>query len=252
MAEQISVHSVSDIITSKAGRQYFTLEDPEQKKYVCFIPQLKDYCKAGSEIEADLTPGKSESDSPRLDMIYVNGKPVIQLAAKAQGRSYGKSDKELAQTKQLAEAQSRSIQAQTALKRAVDLEIAGKLPYKEVVVNGEARNINIAQTTRIFYQLLQSLTQISEAEVIHREIKPGKVSTQQTGQLSGKEARTDKNGGGETLVKDAKTLMEWALSHGKQYHNSWVRKEANLGDAVITEAMAIKAYQEICTVQGWT
>jgi len=160
---------------------------------------------------------------------------------KATGRSYGKSDKELAQIKQLAEAQNRSIQAQTALNRAVDLAIADKITLHE-----------IGEFTKEMYIGIQSLTQISEAEVIRREIKPGKVPTEQTGQLSREEARAHNNRGGETPVKDAKTLMEWALSHGKQYHNSWVRKEASLGDAVITEAMAIKAYQEICTVQGWT
>ena len=53
MAEKIGVQAVSELITSKAGREYFTFEDMTQKKHVCFIPQLKEHCKIG-EIEADI------------------------------------------------------------------------------------------------------------------------------------------------------------------------------------------------------
>ncbi|GAH10361.1 unnamed protein product, partial [marine sediment metagenome] len=71
MAEKIGIQVVSELITSKAGREYFTLEDFGQKRYVCFNSKLKDYCKVGGEIEADLTPGKTPDDSPRIDMIYI-------------------------------------------------------------------------------------------------------------------------------------------------------------------------------------
>jgi len=190
MTDKITVQSVSDIITSKADRKYFTFGDIGQKRYVCFIPQLREYCKVGSEIEVDLTLGKTPDDSPRLDMIYVNGKPVISVEKKTAGRSYGKSDKELLQIRQLAEAQNRSIQAQTALNRAVDLFVsAGVNP---ILADDNYPSIskltdNIGQYAREFYQLLQSLTQISEAQVIHKEVKdvPNKVSTEETGQGSG-------------------------------------------------------------------
>ena len=177
MSEKITVQSVSDIITSKAGNEYFTFEDMGQKRYVCYNPKLKEYCKVSSEIEADLTPGKTPEDSPRLDMVYVNGKPVIGIEKKTAGRSYGKSDKELLQIKQLAEAQNRSIQAQTSLNRAVDLAVAG--------INNkiEIETTYVAEHARKFYQLLQSLTQISEAQVIHKEVKDvsTKVSTEKAG-----------------------------------------------------------------------
>lgn len=159
MAEKISIQSITDLITSKAGRQYFTFEDMQQQRYVCFNTKLKDYCSVGSEIEVDLSPGKTPGDSPHLNMIYKNGKPVIDIEKRATGRSYGKSDKELLQQKHLEEAKRRSIESQTALNRAVDIAIATQ-DIKE-----------IESHARIFYQLLQSLTLISETKAIYQEIK---------------------------------------------------------------------------------
>ncbi len=182
MSEKVSISSVSDIITSKAGRQYFTFEDTALKRYVCFIPQLKDYCKVGSEIEIeiDLTPGKSPEDSPRLDMIYVNGKAVISVEKKAQRQSYGKSKEELLQIRQLAEAQNRSIQAQTALNRATELTIALLNKSSNPIVSGTAEMEQIKVRSKAFYQLLQSLTQISEAEIILKGAKDVKTTKIQT------------------------------------------------------------------------
>lgn len=198
MAEKITIQAVSDIITSKADRQYFTFEDMAQKRYVCFITQLKEHCKLGSEIEADLTPGKSPQDSPRLDMIYVNGKPVISVEKKTPGRGYGKSKEELIQQRQLEEAKQRSIQAQTALNRAVDLAVAGKVPMGGVA-GSETFFRDIKTTTREFYQLLQSLTQISEAQIIYKEIKDDKTKENvskeagEAGQVSNQEVPDEFN-----------------------------------------------------------
>ena len=199
MSEKIGVQAVSELITSKAGRQYFTFEDMAQQRYVCFIVKLRDFIKVGSEIEADLTPGKTPEDSPRLDMIYVEGKPAIKPEAKAAGRSYGKSIEELLQIRQLAEAQNRSIQAQTALNRAVDLAVAN-------IGNGDLPDIK--DTAREFYQLLQSLTQITEAEVIHRELKSIKTPTEQAGQSPREEPRADDSRGDKDTKERIKELYQ--------------------------------------------
>jgi len=243
MAEKIGVQSVSELITSKAGREYFTLEDFEQKRYVCFNPKLKDYCKVGSEIEADTTPGKSADDSPRIDMIYVNGKPVIEVdKSKSTGRSYGKSDKELLQIRQLAEAQNRSIQAQTALNRAVDLAIADYV--------GMSTDVDgIRLFAREFYQLLQSLTQISEAQVILKGAKDVKTTKELPDEETLPGTRGVDDTGGGTQVTNAQTLMDWAKKHGK--YPSWVRKEALLGDDAISDEIAVKAYQILKSKMNW-
>jgi len=217
--ERLTIQVVSELITSKAGREYFTLEDSEGKRYVCFNPKLKDYCKAGTEIEADLIPGKSPDDSPRIAMIYVNGIPVVQRETKTAGQRYGKSKEELIQQRELAEAQNRSIQAQTSLNRAVDLAVAGKIGEPPL-----QRFDEIAGYTRAFYQLLQSLTQISEGEVIHREIKAlaksksdKETPVDQVEQPPLKPARADDRAGGEA--------PEWAVwLWGKVKEGGWKSK----------------------------
>ncbi len=235
MSEKVSISSVSDIITSKNDRQYFTFEDTQQKRYVCFIPQLKDYCKVGSEIEVDFTPGKSPEDSPRLDMIYVNGKAVISVEKKAQRQSYGKSDKELTQIRQLAEAQNRSIQAQTALNRAVDIVVA------EMNLGHKGEGIwasRIEELAKDFYRTLQSLTQISEAEIILKGAKDVKASPIQTHPpaTSVVKAEADKevvvDEGRPQVLQDPMTLQEflkWVASHGKSFTPSWICETLNIG-----------------------
>jgi len=166
MAEKIDIQMVSDIKTAKSGNKYFTVDDMAQKTYVCFNPTLHSFCSVGGTIEADITQGKTADDSPRIEMIYVDGKAVVEVEKKTQ-RSFGKSDKELLQIKQLAEAQNRSIQAQTALNRAVDLAIACDSDMEDMPKDMDI----IKQIAKEFYQLLQSLTLISEAQVIIKGAK---------------------------------------------------------------------------------
>ena len=122
--------------------------------------------------------------------------PVDQ--PKTQGRSYGKSKEELTQQRQLAEAQNRSIQAQTALNRAVDLVVA----YKEDINRGEAKEF-LTQTANEFYQLLQSLTQISEAQVIYQKVKEATVKPVAKERPSDEEIK-------DTLAKTGKTRLQIA------------------------------------------
>ena len=243
MTTKIAVQMVSNIVTAESGRQYWTLKDFTEKKYICFNPKLKDYCQVGGEIEADISPGKSPTDTPRLDMIYINGKPVIEIQPKSMRPHYGKSKEELAQQRQLAEAQNRSIQAQTSLNRAVDLAVGGCMPIPKESGSIDLSIVQelIADTAKEFYLLLQSLTEISEAEVIHREIKT-LIKTDKA-----EEIETPK----EIPVTNAPTLMSWALSHGKKFTPSFIRKQMNWGDIAITNEMAVEAYKTIKEISRW-
>ena len=175
----IQIQSVSNVTVSKNNRKYFTLEDMAQIRYICFNPKLHPFCQLGGEIDADVEPAKSEGGTPRLTMVYKDGKPVIEAPAKEKQRSSwgGKSDKELAQQRQLAEAQNKSIQAQTALNRAVELAIAGQIAPERC-----------EETAKHFYLFLQSLTQISEAEIIQTKVKEVKIETQTSEKVKGNKA----------------------------------------------------------------
>jgi len=176
MARQIiQIQSLSDIKVSKNKREYWTLEDTAQVRYLCFIPKLKPFCQIGTEIDAEVEPAKSEGDTPRITMVYnKDNKPVIETQAKEKQRSsWGKSDKELGQQLRIEETKRRSIEAQVSLKSAIDLAIGGLMPIPK---EGGSIDLTIVQelikdTAKEFYLLLQSLTQISEAEVIQRAMK---------------------------------------------------------------------------------
>ena len=121
--------------------------------------------------------------------VWCNEKEEAEQETKAPGRAYGKSDKELLQVKQLEEAKRRSIEAQVSIKLAVDLFVANKITMAD---QQDLKPITLV--ARIFYQLLQALTRISEAEVIHREIKSATVVTPEAGQEPREEIRTDDKG----------------------------------------------------------
>ena len=262
MAEKISVQSVTDIITSKAGREYFTLEDISQKRYVCFIVKLKEFCKVGTEIEADFTPGKSADDSPRLDMIYVNGKPVVSVEKKATGRSCGKSKEELLQIRQLAEAQNRSIQAQTSLNRATDLAVAIINQGSEYTAEAIGK---IESNAKTFYQLLQSLTLISEAKVIHQNIKEAKSDKKTNSkskaidQQQGEE-RTSGPPSGEALellpkeTERVRKFLEWIISKDENIKEPriWLEVEyAVPKDEPLSDKKCEALFKTIKQKKGW-
>ena len=55
----------------------------------------------------------------------------------------------------------------------------------------------------------------------------------------------------ELPIKNAKELMTWAAKHGKEYTPSWLRKELNLGNQIITDEHAIKYYEILKQKKGW-
>jgi len=261
--ETIEIQAVADIVTSKGGREYFTFEDNTQKRYVCFIPKLNHFIQVGSSIDADITPGKTPQDSPRLDMIYVNGKPVVSVEKKTAGRSYGKSKEELAQQRQLAEAQNRSIQAQTALNRAVDLAVANKIPL-EGAVGSVAFLKGIKGTAQEFYQLLQSLTLISEAKVIHQKVKEAKGEATKPRKLDETATTQEYKGegsgpsSGETLellpeeTERVKGFLEELMKHGIEAPRTFLEVEYAIPQGgPLSDAQCEALYKTIKTKMKW-
>ena len=187
---KISIQERSPIIQG-AKSQYFTITTPEGKTYVSWELGLHEHCGIG-EIDAEVAPPYKADGNEVLKNIWKDGNPIIKPQEKGTGRSYGKSKEELAQQRQLAETQNRSIQAQTALNRAVEIHIA-------LLASGNGlTSKELDDLTKHFYQLLQELTQISEAKVIYQKIK-GETEyavktvqkaqpTSDTGQLSGEAA----------------------------------------------------------------
>ena len=256
MARQaIQIQSVSEIRVSKNKREYFTLEDMAQIRYVCFNPKLHSLCLIGDEIDADVEPAKSEGDTPRLTNIYIDNKPIIEAETKAKQRASwgGKSDKELAQQRQLAESQNRSIQAQTSLNRAVDLAIAGQIAPERC-----------EEKAKHFYLFLQSLVAISEAEIIQSkiaEIKESKAEAQTSQEVKGSQASPIKP------VEEALPLQKATFPQTKEELFTWIRTHKKLTTdsgvlSFITNVCKIDesrietdlpgVYQEIKELMGWS
>ena len=81
---------------------------------------------------------------------------------------------------------------------------------------------------------------LDEAEVIYRFI---------VGDFE--EIKVAEETGRETPVRNARELMKWAASHGKEFTPTWVRAQANIKDAVITDEMAVEAHWAIKEIMGW-
>lgn len=201
--------------------------------YQTFNQGLFDYIKqhekeaidADTELQVTMVDGAPKYQHWRVTQVYEDNKPIAE-AKKPEGyapRTYGKSSEQLAQERQLAEAQNRSIQAQTALNRAVDLAIADNIERQ-----GSLDLKPIMLVAREFYALLQSLAQISEAEVIDHEIKRHKDAKESQGTLvteAGQEARkvavptadkpTDSPSRESDLFTTGEEIRQWGLSHGK-------------------------------------
>jgi len=178
----------------------FTCDD--KLHYETFKQNLFSHIKVGEQLDADTelqivtTEAGQEYPHWRITQIYQDGKPVAVSQADTPKRAYGKSPEELALYRQLDEFKQNSIMAQTALNRAVDLAIADK-----VTMAGQQDLKPIMLVAREFYALLQNLTKISDAEVIHDAIK--KPRTKEDMGIPRQETKADS---GETVGSTSKTV----------------------------------------------
>jgi len=117
----------------------FTAEDIDARgtfDYECWSKILAEHLVVGKLLDVDIEYSqKGQYKHRRMIELYVGGKPLPKESAKSFSR--GKSKEELAQIKQLAEAQNRSIQDQTALKAAVELAVGGKIENEQILSYAE-------------------------------------------------------------------------------------------------------------------
>ena len=66
MKETISIKERSDIITSKSNRKYFTIVDMNGRRLISYDVTLHQLCEVGSEIELEVTLGRTPEDTPRI------------------------------------------------------------------------------------------------------------------------------------------------------------------------------------------
>jgi len=175
-------------------------------------------------------------------------------AAKA---AIDKPDMRLIQQRELALIQNSSIQAQTALNRAVDLAVAkvtGETPPD--IIDW------IRDTAKEFYQLLQSLTQNSEVRITkvegksHKETKESKEPITGEARQSPEEdtGRGDSEAGikAEGLTTDE--LLEWVATQmgwkSAKPARSWLVNKCRILEGTIDEDPEwVK--NEVSQLQGW-
>lgn len=64
---EIFIQSKSDLITSqKTGKKYFTVTDDKENKFICWDTGLYDLCEIGSTIDLEVIPGKTPTDTPKI------------------------------------------------------------------------------------------------------------------------------------------------------------------------------------------
>jgi len=218
----------------KPSDDLMTVTEPDGTRYLVFDKAIFPYIEIGKTLEADVeldVEKKDKSGTYNFIRSITIGGEVIGGKPKAPFKRYGKSPEELTQQRQLAEAQNRSIQAQTALNRAVDLAVGGCMPIPKQSGSIDISIVEdlIGSTARSFYQLLQSLTQISEAEVIESEVKQRKAKDKEA-KLDDSELPEPALGAmkrvaeavgikpadsGTGAISTVKELMEWAMKHDK-------------------------------------
>jgi len=160
-----------------------------------------------------------------------------------------KPDMRLIQQRELALIQNSSIQAQTALNRAVDLAVAkvtGETPPD--IIDW------IRDTAKEFYQLLQSLTQNSEGKATKVEGKSHKETKESKEPITGEAGQTgsEPKATGETLTTDE--LLEWVATQmgwkSAKPARSWLVNKCRILEGTIDEDPEwVK--NEVSQLQGW-
>ena len=251
MAEQNSERKVIKVAYIAAPNPKFPtlleFKGEDGVKYETWVKALAPEIKLDAELDCDITHSEKKGESGtfyhhKVTQIYKDGKPIYQAEAKPGGRSYGKSDKELAQQREIEDAKRRSIEAQTALIQAVNLAakvtMAGENDLKVIIV-----------AAREFYQLFQSLTQMPKKEsgAIPFVVK---IIRNQESIKPPEQTKTEPDE--EPPVITAGELMKWASSHGKEFGPSWVKSEAGLRPLeVITNEKAATAKKLLKEKMKW-
>lgn len=239
MEKIISVKSGE--IIQKDDKEWVELADQEGKKHRVFPSMMgNDGIWVHLDKEIDMLKGKIESGIEGL---------ALKLTKEKKGMYWNvigvEQVKDVFKQKAIAEVQAISIdERQTSIEGQVALKEIGELIRED---NAHPENHIMGNHTKLVELYFIKLYDLMSKFVY------GAKNAKTTEEIPDKEAvsepsRVDDSGGG---VKTAKELMGWAISHGKEYTPTWVKKEALLGDGEITEEVAQTAYQHIKAKMGW-
>lgn len=253
MAEKI-ITCKEGKVAEKDGKDWVELVDQEDKTHRIFRSiQNNEGVWVHLDKEVDMLKGKIEDGS-------VNGL-TLKLTKEKKGTFWNVIGVELVENVFVREAQKQVVDEQAIIKnRSVALSYA-----KDFAVS---RNIPVYDTiecAEIFYRYMVGELTIKDGQVLdflRRKGGKDEDKTQQTDKASlpveqpetAEEVSTDEDR--QVLpvepITNAKELMAWALSHGKEFTPSWVRKEANITpNTIITDEIAVEAYKTIKASTGW-
>jgi len=105
---------------------------------------------------------------------------------------------------------------------------------KDIGIAREWSVITILETADIFYAWLQT-GQIRDESIVKPEVDKPQIEKQPE----------------EPKVTNPKELMAWAVSHGREFTPSWVRKELGWGMALITDEKAQEGYEALKVAMSW-
>jgi len=84
----IFVQQKSDIITSKAGKKYFTIKNDEDTTFVCFNPKLYPLFEiGGTTVDVEVQEGRKEGDSPRIVSVGTKAEEAPKAVERALPRT---------------------------------------------------------------------------------------------------------------------------------------------------------------------
>lgn len=228
MAETITVMERSELTVSQASKKtYFTIVDQQDRKLICFKPNLYDNLVLGNVVQLDIRPGKTESDTPRIEGLLGEKETEVKQEPKTWGgKSYGKSPEELESSKQT-----------MVLSYAKDLKIAG-FAAKDML-----------DVIEMYHSLFSALgaTQLAKPRAEGKQEKPAS-SVEAQEKAVGQEDST----GGVTPVQE---FMTWVQSHGKRFTSSWVCETLSTPEKRIKAPTEItdfaSAKKDVMALAGW-
>ena len=92
--EQITIASRSSLIVSaKSKKTYFTVDDIEGRRLLCFIPSLYEELPEGATVLVAIRPGRTENDTPSITgMATEPSKAIPHQTEKPPERKYGRDE----------------------------------------------------------------------------------------------------------------------------------------------------------------
>ncbi len=167
--EEITVLGRSNLIVStKSKRTYFTITDDKDRKFICFDPGLYNDCEVGKTLEAEITPGRTAEDTPRIGRMgaKAEAKPATEGTPKPEPKSVPQKEFRTPQNMNRADALHNATLAVVAL-----VNQNTNQPEKHLTM--PKMRAMIAKNTLFFEKLLEGEVKLTveEMDTMLRELK---------------------------------------------------------------------------------